>query len=410
MKRLIAAIFMILLVMIVYLNVKLYHTPQVKMIEGQQVNQQLLSELRGLQEALKNGADSRMQRLFPEGSLFFNCLYGLSWSQFAEKLDPQSNLFKAAHLEIQKAVNNVTTESSKDLFIKSLSPSYGSFYAGWTAYLLGKKLALELPDLRSPAETIYFKQQCKDIASALQLNTYPETYPGHAWPADVVLCVAALATHDRIFTPAYTTVIREWLEGVQKNLDSLGMIPHSAETSGPVIQSARGSSMGLMLNFLTDIDQEFAAKQFVLYKKRFLDYRFGLPGIREYPIGITGAGDIDSGPVIFGMGGAATIVGIRAMKTYGENDKATELHQGIEAFALPITIGGKKQFLFGLMPMADAFIAWAHGGGEQNFSESSNNWRLHFQLYSALLALVLSWVFWKLWRRPDPDRKLQHIS
>ena len=55
-----------------------------------------------------------------------------------------------------------------------------------------------------------------------------------------------------------------------------------------------------------------------LYKEHFLDYRLGLPGIREYRKGVEGNGSVDSGPVIWDIGGSASIVGVRTLGLYGE--------------------------------------------------------------------------------------------
>jgi hypothetical protein len=85
-----------------------------------------------------------------------------------------------------------------------------------------------------------------------------------------------------------------------------------------------------------------------------------MAGIREFPHGKSGSGDIDSGPVIWGIGGAASIVGQRTMALYGEEAIAAELRNSIEAFGFGKSIGSKKNYLLGVLPMADAFIAWSN--------------------------------------------------
>ena len=44
------------------------------------------------------------------------------------------------------------------------------------------------------------------------------------------------------------------------------------------------------------------------YKKHFIEYKFGLPAVREYPIGMDSQGDVDSGPVILGIGTSAIAI------------------------------------------------------------------------------------------------------
>ncbi len=175
------------------------------------------------------------------------------------------------------------------------------------------------------------------------------------------MCIASLAIHDRIFKPLYSDVIRLWLGRVRGKVDSLGLIPHSAEaTTGIPLEQARGSSQCLMLSFLRDIDREFAHEQFDIFKENFPEKRFGLYGVREYPKGVNGTGDVDSGPVVFQIGAAASIVGMRTLNMYGEKKYAASLRNGIEAFGFPMHRSGEKMYLFGQLPMADVFIAWAH--------------------------------------------------
>lgn len=56
-KYLISALLTLILLFILYINIKLYFSPEIKMIEGQEINYDLLCELRGLQEALNDNVD-----------------------------------------------------------------------------------------------------------------------------------------------------------------------------------------------------------------------------------------------------------------------------------------------------------------------------------------------------------------
>jgi hypothetical protein len=389
-KYLISILPMLILLFILYVNIKLYFGPEIKTIEGQRINYDLLCELRGLREALDGNADQEMQQLYPEGYLFFNALYGLSWCEFIKTLKPESALYKEGHVEIQRAFEKIDSDRGRSIFDESLDLPYGSFYTGWSTYLLGKKLAVESIPGRDQKEIYSFQQQCDKIAAAIQKDLYPETYYHQAWPADVVVCVASLSLHDRLFRPKYSTVINEWLGKVKQNLDPIGLIPHAVTSSGKSTGSSRGSSQSLMLNFLAEIDQSFAEDQFDLYKHHFLVYRFGLPGIREYPNGNIGVGDIDSGPVIAGIGAAASIVGFKTMNAYGEIALGTAMRNSIEAFGLPVTTSAQKKYLFGALPMADAFIAWGHSSESIETNRKAGTISFYsFHIYSAGIALLL---------------------
>lgn len=148
---------------------------------------------------------------------------------------------------------------------------------------------------------------------------------------------------------------------------------------------------------MKEIDEEFAVEQFQKYKTHFLDWRWGMPGIREYPKGSTGHGDVDSGPVIFEIGGAASIVGQRTMGAYGDWLHYKGLGNCIEAFGVGNKSNEGKQYLFGQLPMADAFIAWSNSIEKSEITLNQKEyWRLKTQLLSLFVVLMLVWLFKKL--------------
>lgn len=377
------------------MNVKVHYSPQLEVVNSDTINYDLLSELRGLKHALQNNADVEMQNVYPEGYLFLNALYGLAWCNFIDGSDNDPNqYFKEGHYEIQNAWDKINSDIGRSPFTEELPLAYGAFYSGWSTYLLGKKLSIEWEEDRNAIEVAQFKQQCERIDSAIKQNIYPLSYFGGAWPADAVVGVAALSLHDKLFPSTYAPSIEAWLNKVKKTLDGHGLIPHAINPlNDKPIETARGSSQSLMLIFLKDIDNEFAQEQFKIYQANFIDERFGLPVIREYPKGEHGAGDIDSGPVIFQLGSAATIVGMKAIGLYNEPGTAIEIRNMIEAFGFPLQSQERKAYLFGLMPMADAFIAWGHSSLRMSKPEGGFTW---FHGYSLVLILILSAMLWFL--------------
>ncbi len=401
MRILISIPIALLFIAVIFVNVKVHYSPQFKVVNSDTINYALLSELRGLKHALQNNADVEMQNVYPEGYLFLNALYGLAWCNFIE--DPNNEFFKEGHHEIQNAWDKINSDIGRSPFTEELPLSYGAFYTGWSTYLLGKKLSVEREEDRDANEIAQFKQQCEQIDSAIGHKTYPLSYHDGAWPADAVVCVAALSLHDKLLPTIYAPSIKAWLNKVKAKLDSHGLIPHSINplNDGP-IEKARGSSQSLMLIFLKDIDNEFSLEQFKIYKANFLDSKFGLRGVREYYKGEYGKGDIDSGPVIFQFGSAATIVGMSTMELYQDESIAIEIRNMIEAFGFPMENQEHKTYLFGLIPMADAFIAWGHSTLKLSHTEASFT---SFRIYSLALILILSALLYILFRyqRGAPD-------
>lgn len=374
-------------------NKNLYYKPQ---INHDLINDDLKKELHTLKIAFINHADEDMQDLYPEGYIFMNALYGLAWSNTIKSMDHRSELFIEGHQEIQNSFDRINSEKGKSIFDESLPLSFGAFYAGWSTYLIGKKLSLEFIKDRDSNEVNFFKQQCEKIALSIKKRTYPSSYYHGVWPADAIMCVASLSLYDEIFEKKYTGAIHQWISEVKEHLDKDGLIPHSVNSKNQVIENARGSSLSLLLIFLKEIDEDFAKQQFSIYRDKFLDSRMGLAGIREYPKGDWGIGDVDSGPVLFQMGASATIVGMQTLNVFGDYEASTHLTGTIEACGFPISSKSERFYLFKQLPMADVFITWCHSALKTNHHSEVSFKRFHaYSLGITILSLSILWFLWK---------------
>ena len=402
-RRLAQVLLLGLASLVAYLNYQLYYRPHFQVVAGRPVNQDVVAQLRFLRGPLHHGAAHRMQQLYPEGFVYLNALYGLSWIELLPHLPPTSPLYREARTEAAWAIGEMQSPAGRAPFDHDLPLPYGAFYQGWCTYVQGRYLAAQPSALRDPALLADFKQHCAQLARALGDSTtpYPESYPGGAWPADVVVGAAALAWHDRMQPPHYQPLIRRWLRAVDTRLDSLGLIPHRVEAgSGRVAEAARGSSQSQLLNFLVEVDSAYAYPHFVRYRRHFRTSRLGLPGVREFAPGSTALPDIDTGPIIWEVGGAASIVGRRTMQRYGDTTTAVGLRNSIEAFGLPTRDRYGKRYLFGQLPIADAFIAWSNSVEASRELRSRDQWRGTFQGLSALVILVLAGLgYWLQPRR-----------
>jgi hypothetical protein len=389
-----------MLVVILMVNARVHHSPVFKIQNGDTVNTELIKQLAFLKHALENDADLNMQAIYPEGYVFINALYGLTWCNVLSGLHLNDSLRENGLAEIQKAYDKLDSETGRSNFDETLPLPYGAFYNGWSNYLLGRKLLVEDPSVRNDIEIARFKSHCDSIAIALKFETYPASYNGGAWPADVVTCVASLALHDKLFQPKYTDDIAVWIKKVKGTVDKNGLIPHSTNyRDDSIAEDARGSSQSLMLIFLHEIHPEFARSEYEIYENLFIDSHLGLSGIREYPKGTFGIGDVDSGPVILQMGGAATIVGMQTTVLYGKHAISEKLGGAIEALAFPVENQSEKFYLFGQLPMADAFIAWSRSAQQLPLTGTTF---LTFHLYSLGLFIAVIAITWWLWRKKQP--------
>ncbi|WP_139925904.1 hypothetical protein [Hymenobacter sp. DG01] len=389
------------LVLLVYLNTRLYYQPTLAPTGPARINQDVVQQLQFLRTKMHAGAAEQMQALYPEGFVYQNALYALTWIELLPHLPVQSALRQEAQAEADWALRQIQSPEGRLAFDPALPLPYGAFYQGWSAYVLGRYLAALPTAQHLPADVTHFQRQCAAIATALRAGPtpYPESYSGAAWPADGVMCVAALAWHDRLLPAAYRADLSTWLRTVDQHLDSRQMIPHqTSATTGGVVEAARGSSQSQLLNFLLEIDSAYAQTHFQRYRAHFLTARLGLPGVQESARGAQLTEDIDSGPVIWGVGGAASIVGRRTMQRYGDTATALGLRNSVEAFGMPWSSAAGKRYLFGALPIADAFIAWSNSLETSHAMHTTQPWRRKFQLLSGVVAAGCLLGLWGLRR------------
>jgi hypothetical protein len=403
-KMLLSLFFLLFICWIIMLNTKLYYEPEFAEQSGISVNMDVLHQLNFVDSEISKGAADGMQNEYPEGYFFMNALSGMTWFEVGKAAKYHSELYKTAISKVNFYYSNLISEKGKRVFDKTLTPPYGIFYIGWNNYLLGEKISIEDSSAQKNSDEAIYDSQSRLIIQTLDSSKspYPESLEKACWPSDVTVAVASLQFADKDLKARADSSMRNWISKVKVHLDSNGLMAHSVDYyTGFSQENARGSSQSLILNFLFEVDSTFARQQFEIYKKKFLTSRFGLPGIREYPVGSIGNGDIDSGPVIFDVGGAASIVGLRTMTLFGERQTAVGLRNSLEAFGFAITSGDQKKYLFGKLPMADVFIAWANSKEitKDKMIVTSDNWRKYFQLYS-LLAILLPFLFllW-LWNK-----------
>ncbi|HEY1053555.1 MAG TPA: hypothetical protein VGE24_00420, partial [Emticicia sp.] len=69
---------------------------------------------------IHQGKAEELQKIFPEGFVFFNVIYGLTWCELIDKTDLNSQLAKDAMVEIDWAIKQVNSPKGKEIFRKNL--------------------------------------------------------------------------------------------------------------------------------------------------------------------------------------------------------------------------------------------------------------------------------------------------
>jgi hypothetical protein len=216
--------------------------------------------------------------------------------------------------------------------------------------------------------------------------------------------MAALALHDRLFTPRFEQVRASWLErALELTEPATQLFPHRVyPETGALADGSRATSQVIVQRFLPWVDPELARAQYRTFRELFVTTRFGLPAVQEYPAGAEGPGDVDSGPLLFGVSASSSVVSIGAALLHGDRALAEPLVTAGEFLGFPYHYDGKKTYAFGLLPVSDAFLLWSKlayaeappdfvGAGEaEPFPPVvTPSWRRALHVVSALFVLPL---------------------
>jgi hypothetical protein len=316
-------------------------------------------QLAFLRAELDDGAGADAQRLFPEGYFFLHALYGLCWLELGRR-DRTAHLGVAVR-EARWALDRLESPAGRAPFSPDLAPAYGIFFRGWTNWLRGAILSVQPGD---PVQTQRFAEDSAALGAAFDATTSPflPAYPGQAWPVDSTVAVASLRLHDRLLPARFTGTVERWLGQTRAHLDPrTGLIPHRVDSAtGDPLDGARGSSQSLILRFLVDVDPAFAREQYLRFRDRYVVRPLGLgPAVREFPDGVRGAADVDSGPLPLGVSFSATVVTIGTAQVNGDARLAAALANVVEVGGVPVATPWTKRYGFGLLPIGDAFLAWS---------------------------------------------------
>jgi hypothetical protein len=193
-----------------------------------------------------------------------------------------------------------------------------------------------------------------------------ETYPGEAYPLDVAMVGGSIALHDcavgrqeRDFMATWRRVFARYVER-----DTGFLYQAALASSGVPIDSPRGSGTALAAYALSFADEDLSRRLYGALREQRVDV-LGFGMMREYPRGFTGHGDIDSGPVLFGLGVSATGFGLAGARLYGDQATFTQLYRTVDLFGVPLHGGQQRHFLSGgplgnaiLLAMTSASFDW----------------------------------------------------
>jgi hypothetical protein len=185
-----------------------------------------------------------------------------------------------------------------------------------------------------------------------------KSYRDMWWISDNLPALSALARYDRIYRRDTSAARQKFLQHVKAHyLDAgTGLVCTYVDAENTrQIQGARGISTMYGLHFLRDLDVPFATEQYQLARKHFIREIFGVAAVREFAEGDGGAGDIDSGPLVFGFGPSASGFAIAATAVMKDTATTEALLKAAVLVGLPELRSGELAYTI-MPPVGQAVI------------------------------------------------------
>lgn len=361
-----------------------------------------------LEASIEAGSAEEMQRLFPEGYFFQHVLTAMTTVRADADSDGEIDA-----AQVRDHLTALDSTRSTDVFGGAMTPEHGIFHAGWTL-----QLAVDIYELTgSAADADAVRWRAQSVADALAASDtgFAESYPGQFWPCDSVVAAAALSRAAiALDQPRWLLTLRTWRARTHAHLDpQTWLLPHRVDSTGAILEGSRGSSQSVIQTFTPDIDRALDGSVDSRMWRRFTDQfvvrELGLVGVREYPVGVTGAGDVDSGPLVRDVSASASAVTLAAARRIGDRDLADALSREADLLGFPLTVNGERRYAFGRLPVGDAFVAFARSrpiapGVGPDSGSSRPLWEAWIAMAALPAAIGFGWV-WIIGHPADPDRE-----
>lgn len=206
--------------------------------------------------------------------------------------------------------------------------SHGLWLAHWNL-ILG-----DVDRLGGPCDEERHRQVARALAQAMErdptkhLPSYPRL--SQRWPADQVAALASLRRYDQAHREALADMALSQWRGF---LDAHGIsarwgLPVS-EVTGTAVGAGlpRGCAQGWMTRYLVELDPALARRWWGRFARTFAVPLGPWVGFREWPPGVALAADADSGPIVMGVGVAASALSIAGARSVGEEARARNLER-----------------------------------------------------------------------------------
>jgi hypothetical protein len=327
-------------------------------IDGAELNAQLKS----VERKLAAGEDELQALVIPEGKLFANSFYGYALINLTQSRKSDAAFRERSRLKLEALLAKIKTMEDQQPYSvnANIKPKGGIILAGHTNLLRAGYVLIGGQNSQIIEE---FHRGSASLSDAFLAGKvpFPECYPGYTWAEDAIFALESLRLHDVLFKSDYSKARSAWLSWMKNHLDSDSqmMVTQIDPQTGQIIDGPRGCALSWALAFLPQIDPEFSRLQFDRFRNHWFIPFLGMLGIQEWYKGKQLPTQFPAGPVVFGLGGAASGIGIATCRANGDYVSWHLLLRSLETLGFPLwTPAGEKYYFWGHCLLADVLALW----------------------------------------------------
>ena len=176
------------------------------------------------------------------------------------------------------------------------------------------------------------------LARTMSSGVYiARSFPGSPmWPADQTVTLLAMKLYDATHgTSLHEEALRGFLGALAERANpETGLFPSALS---PVENATvpRGCATSWSVLYLAQLDAGVAFDQYTRAQASMRENLLGVGGFREWPRGRGGGQDVDSGPIVLGVGVAATGLGLGPARIFRDEETYAVIRRTALLFGVP---------------------------------------------------------------------------
>lgn len=178
-------------------------------------------------------------------------------------------------------------------------------------------------------------------------NGFIETYPGEWYPVDNAPALASIALRRNFAASSRTALVASLIENYRRRAfdPATGLLIQALTPEGRAADAPRGSGTALAAFFFRRDLAPLGRELYGAMRRELAVSVAGFGAMREYPRGLSGRGDIDSGPVVLGLGFSASGFAIGGARMHRDEAGFRRLWASAQFGGAPVTIDSARRYV-----------------------------------------------------------------